>query len=149
MVKADLDHWTLIYNGDYLALDKHLDGPNWEGDSTWRESFLTGSLDLYGHEGKVYGVPLLYSVNVAWYDKNMFAEHGWKPARTWNEFLALCEQIKATGMWPLAFQGRYPSYASSMVDNTFYHLAGRERFFGQKRLHAGSFDNPEAIRALA
>ena len=48
-------------------------------------------------------------VYAVWYNKNMFAEHGWEPARTWDEFFALCEQIKAAGIPPLAFQGRYPA----------------------------------------
>ena len=53
---AELSHWVLIGAGKYLPLNEFLDGPNWEGDSTWRDSFLPGSLDTYTHEGKTYGI---------------------------------------------------------------------------------------------
>jgi ABC-type sugar transport system permease subunit/ABC-type glycerol-3-phosphate transport system substrate-binding protein len=145
---AGLNYWNLIRNGDMLPLDEFLDQPSWEGDSTWRDSFLPGSLDRYTYEGKVYGIPLLYSVYAVWYNKNLFEKHGWKPARTWDEFLALCEKIRATGLWPLAFQGRYPGYAANIISSAYYHLAGAERFYAQQELVPGSFDNPEYIEAL-
>ncbi|MDD9948648.1 MAG: extracellular solute-binding protein, partial [candidate division Zixibacteria bacterium] len=110
VTNARLNYWALIRNGDLLPLDEFLDQPNWEGDRTWRESFLPGTLAQYTHEGKTYGVPLMASAYAVWYNKNMFEENGWEPATTWEEFLELCEEIKAAGMWPLAFQGRYPGY---------------------------------------
>ena len=90
---AGLNYWALIRNGEILPLDDYLDGPSWDGDRTWRASFLPGSLDRYEYEGKIYGIPFLYSVYAVWYNKNMFEEHGWVPPRTWDEFFALCEQI--------------------------------------------------------
>ena len=61
--------------------------------------------------------------------------------RTWAEFHALCKQIKDEGIWPLAFQGRYPSYIAGVLDDAYYHLAGRARYYEQKDLVPGSFDN--------
>ena len=95
VTNARLNYWALIRNGDLLPLDEFLDQPNWEGDRTWRESFLPGTLAQYTHEGKTYGVPLMASAYAVWYNKNMFEENGWEPATTWEEFLALCEEIKA------------------------------------------------------
>jgi ABC-type sugar transport system permease subunit/ABC-type glycerol-3-phosphate transport system substrate-binding protein len=145
---AGLNWWSMIRNGEVLALDEHLDGPNWEGDQSWRASFLPGSLDRYTHEGKVYGIPFLYSVYVVWYNQVLFEQYGWKKPRTWDEFFVLCEKIKAAGLWPLAFQGRYPGYIGGVIDNAYYHLAGRARFDQQKDLVPGSFDNPEFVRSL-
>ena len=148
VTNAWLNYWALIRNGAVLPLDEYLDGPSWEGDRTWRESFLQGSLDRYEHQGKIYGIPFLYSINAVWYSKNLFEEHGWTIPRTWDEFFALCEKIRAQGIWPLAFQGRYPGYIGSVIDNAYYHLAGRQRFYEQKDLVPGSFDNPEFVEAL-
>ena len=148
VTNAGLNYWALIRNGQVQPLDEYLDGPNWEGDKTWRLSFLPGSLDRFQYQGKTYGIPFLYVVFAVWYNKNMFAEHGWEPARTWDEFFALCEQIKAAGIPPLAFQGRYPGYAGAVIDNSYYHLAGRERYYQQKDLIPGSFANPEFEQAL-
>ena len=148
VTNAGLNYWGLIRSGRVIALDEYLDGPNWEGDRTWRESFLPGSLDRYEYQGKVYGIPFLYSVYVVWYNKNMFTEHGWQVPRTWDEFFDLCERIEAAGIWPLAFQGRYPGYAEGVIGHAYYHLAGRERYYAQQELVPGSFDNPEYAQAL-
>lgn len=149
VTNAGLNYWALIRNGDVLPLDDALDQPNPEGGETWRASFLPGSLDRYTYKGKTYGIPLLYSVYAVWYNKALFEEHGWKPAQTWDEFFALCEQIKASGVWPLAFQGRYPSYAQGVIDQAYYHLAGSDRYYAQQNLEPGSFDNPEFVQALS
>ncbi|MEE2627846.1 MAG: extracellular solute-binding protein, partial [Candidatus Latescibacterota bacterium] len=146
---AGLNWWSLIRNGEVLPLDEYLDAPSWEGDRTWRASFLPGSLDRYEHEGKVYGIPLLYSIYAVWYNKNLFEERGWEVPRTWAEFHALCKQIKDEGIWPLAFQGRYPSYIAGVLDDAYYHLAGRARYYEQKDLVPGSFDNLEYVQALS
>ena len=54
---AGLNYWSLIRNGEILSLDDYLDGPSWDGDRTWRASFLPGSLDRYEYEGKIYAFP--------------------------------------------------------------------------------------------
>jgi ABC-type sugar transport system permease subunit/ABC-type glycerol-3-phosphate transport system substrate-binding protein len=148
VTNAGLNYWILIRSGDVLPLDEYLDGPSWTGETTWRESFLPGSLDSYTQDGKTYGIPLQYAVHAVWYNRNMFEAHGWQKPTTWAEFQALCEQIKGEGIAPLAFQGRYPNYSQGLTDNAYYHLAGRQRFYEQKALDPGSFDNPEFVRAL-
>ena len=145
---AGLNYWSLIRNGEILPLDEYLDRPSWEGDRSWRDSFLPGSLERYQHEGRTYGIPFLYSIYAIWYNKGLFEEHGWTPPRTWTEFFALCETIKKAGIAPLAFQGRYPGYIGGVTDNAYYHLAGRDRYYEQKDLVPGSFDNPEFVTAL-
>lgn len=57
-------------------------------------------LEFIPQEG-VYALP--YAANAAGilYNKDMFEEHGWEIPNTWDEFIALCEEIKAEGIWPL------------------------------------------------
>ena len=148
VTNAQLNYWILIRNGSILPLDEYLDQPNWEGDATWRDTFLPGTLDRYTHKGKVYGLPFAYFAYAVWYNKHMFAEHGWKKPKTWEEFLDLCEQIKSAGIAPVAFQGRYPGYAQMVIDSIYYRTAGGKRYYEQKELLPGSFDNPEFVRAL-
>lgn len=145
---AFLNYPALIRSGLILPLDEFMDAPNWEHDGTWRDSFLPGSLDRYTVDAKVYGIPMFYSINTIWYNKRIFREHGWRPTRTWDEFLALCASIKAASIWPLAFQGQYSGYAQGIIDAAYYHLAGPQRFQQQHRLEPGSFDNPELEQAL-
>ena len=149
ITNADMNqHWALIRNDDILALDEYLDGPNWEGDATWRDSFLPGSLDFFSYDGSTYACPFFYTAFVVWYNRGMFEENGWEPPKTWDEFLALCERIKAAGVAPIAFQGRYPSYAQGLIYHTYYHQAGPEALAAQLRIEPGSFDNPELVETL-
>lgn len=145
---AFINYWPLIKHGDIQALDEWMDGPNWEGDSTWRDSFVPGALDVYNVDGHVYGVPFLSSVFCLWYNKTMFREHGWELPRTWDELYALCDKIRAAGVPPFAFQGRYPTYAQALLERSYYDTAGRERYYDMKNLVPGCFDNPEFVEGL-
>src|SRR2546423_675287 len=46
-----LNWWGLIKRGDIEPLDAALDGPSWEGDRTWRDSFVPGGLDPFKYQG--------------------------------------------------------------------------------------------------
>ena len=148
ITNARLNYWNLIRNGKILALDEYLDSPINSTGTTWRATFLPGSLERYQYNGKTYGLPFYYSIYTVWYNKRMFAEHGWKTPTTIDEFLALCAKIKKSGIAPIAFQGRCPGYIKSVMDAAYYHLAGRKRFYDRQRLAPGSFDNPESIKAF-
>jgi multiple sugar transport system substrate-binding protein len=73
----------------------------WEelGDQ-YSEAFKAAST---GKDGKQYFMPLYNYAWAVWYRKSVFEEHGWKPAKTWDEFMALLKQIQSEGMTPLAF----------------------------------------------
>jgi ABC-type sugar transport system permease subunit/ABC-type glycerol-3-phosphate transport system substrate-binding protein len=146
---APIDYWSLISAGDVMPMDSYLDGPNWEGDGTWRNSFVAGALQPYVKDGKTYGIPLAMLVNVIWYNPVMFAQHGWRPPATWDEFFRLCDQIRAAGIYPLAFQGRYPYYAEPIFASACYGVGGMQAYQDFRDLHAGAFNNPIVIRALS
>ena len=55
-------------------------------------------------------LPYYFNVNGWWYDKVLFAQHGWTPPKTWSELLAVGAKIKAAGIAPLTYQGKYPYY---------------------------------------
>jgi multiple sugar transport system substrate-binding protein len=56
-----------------------------------------------GKDGKQYFVPLYNYAWAVWYRKSVFEQNGWKPAKTWDEFMALLKQVQGDGMTPLAF----------------------------------------------
>jgi raffinose/stachyose/melibiose transport system permease protein len=143
-----INYWPLIRNGDVAQLDKYLDGPNWEGDARWRDTFLPGSLDNYSENGKHYGLPFGYYAFVIWYNKKMFHEHGWETPRTWDELFALCEKVKAVGIAPMAFQGRYPYYAKQLYEAAYYHLAGPAQWQARQLLAPGAISNEAGIEAI-
>src|SRR5207249_3349841 len=84
---------------------------------------------------------------VIWYNKGMFEAHGWATPRTWDELFALCEKIKSAGIAPMAFQGRYASYADRLYSAGLYHLGGKQALSAQRMLEPGAFDNPSTVQA--
>lgn len=57
-------------------------------------------LEFIPKEG-VYALP--YAANAAGilYNKDMFEQNGWNIPETWSEFIALCEEIKESGITPI------------------------------------------------
>lgn len=59
-------------------------------------------LEFVPTEG-TFGVPYVANAAGVLYNRTMFQEHGWEIPTTWDEFLALCEEIQAAGIQPLYF----------------------------------------------
>jgi raffinose/stachyose/melibiose transport system permease protein len=145
---ANLPYEQLIAKGKIVALDDWLNGPNWDGSGRWRDDFLPGSLERFQIAGRTYGIPLQYTVQAVYYDKALFARNGWRPPRTWAEWLDLCQQVQRSGRAALAFQGRYTYYASPLIHHAYYCLAGPRAYQEQLQLKPGSFNNPAMIESL-
>lgn len=59
----------------------------------------------YAINGKVYNVPLTANVSGIYYNKTKFDELGLEPPKTWDEFVALVDKIKAAGETPFSVAG--------------------------------------------
>ena len=59
-------------------------------------------LEFVPTEG-TFGVPYVANAAGVLYNREMFKEHGWEIPTTWDEFIALCEEIKGAGIQPLYF----------------------------------------------
>jgi raffinose/stachyose/melibiose transport system permease protein len=148
ITNVGMNYWPLIHNGDCVELNKYLDGPNWEGDAKWRDTFLPGALDTYSEGGKHYGIPFGYYAYVIWYDKKMFRDRGWTTPHTWDELFELCEKVKKAGLAPMAFQGRYPYYATFLYDSVTYHLTGPKQYQARLNLAPEAIIAPESVRGV-
>jgi len=62
-------------------------------------------------DGKFYQIPMGSYALGLFFDKTLFKEKGWNQnPKTYDEFLALMESIKADGMIPITYPGVYPTY---------------------------------------
>ncbi len=109
------DYWPAVYEGQVLALDDYLKQPNpyntgKDAPKTWGESFEPALLKLGQYDGKQYLLPYHYNMNGWWYNPDLFAKNGWQPPKTFQELLDLCAKIKAKGIAPITYQGKYPYY---------------------------------------
>lgn len=133
--------------GRLLDLGPALDGPNWEGDATWRDTFRPGVLDRWRDGPVVHGLPFAHAVWTLFYDRTLFRRHGWQPPRTWDEFFALCEKIHAAGLAPLSLPGVAMRYGDAILRAAHYNLVGPEGYAAYHALAPGSRSDPRFVRA--
>ncbi len=77
----------------------------------WTNIFSTSvtSRNSFTPDGKAFGQGNLYGVSPTaevvgvYYNKGIFAEHGWQIPQTFEEFEALLAEIKAAGITPISF----------------------------------------------
>lgn len=87
-----------IENGDFLDLTDQAMVQNWDANAV---------SDSASFEGKVYALPMSRtSYNGVFYNKTIFAEYGLDVPQTWDEFIAICETLKAGGVAPITVAGK-------------------------------------------
>jgi len=147
MLMNHLPIWRLVAADKLAPLNDALDRPLPGRDRPWREEFIPGTLDTYTSEGQVYAIPSAFGAYACWYDARLFREHGWEPPETWAEFEALCEAIKAKGIAPLAYQGKYPIYAWWTFQTIVQRCGGLAAINRINALEPGAFSHPDVVRA--
>ncbi|MEO7413650.1 MAG: extracellular solute-binding protein [Opitutaceae bacterium] len=138
---------ALVRAGKLRDLSPLLDGPNWEGDARWGDTFLPGALDSWKVDGGTYGVPLGYACWTIFYNRALFRANGWELPRTWDEFFVLCEKIRAAGLAPVSLTGIYGLYPDAFLRSAYYNLAGAEAWKALNDLAPGARADPRYARA--
>jgi ABC-type sugar transport system permease subunit/ABC-type glycerol-3-phosphate transport system substrate-binding protein len=140
--------WTsLVRAGKMIDLRRDLNGRSWEGDRRWGDSFLPGALDSWKIDGGVYGVPLAYSCWGLFYNRGLFMEHGWTEPRTWDEFFALCDKIRAAGIAPISLPGTRWLYPDAFFRAAYHNLAGPAGWDAITGLKPGAWADPAIVRS--
>jgi raffinose/stachyose/melibiose transport system permease protein len=138
---------ALARAGRILDLTPFLDTRNWEGDTRWGDTFLPGALDAWRIDGRVYGLPFTYACWSIFYNEGLFRAHGWTEPRTWDEFFALCEKIRATGIAPLSLPGSRWLYPDAFLRAAYYNLAGLTGWQAVNDLKPGARLDPRYVRS--
>ncbi|MGC4067763.1 MAG: ABC transporter substrate-binding protein [Polyangiaceae bacterium] len=85
-------------------------------------------------DGKVYGMPVnIHRENTLLYNKQIFDDNGLEPPTTVEEFLTVCDKLKAAGVTPVAtaYQGWIPPHHVQLARD------GIDGSQGVPRLHDG------------
>ncbi|HTQ11470.1 MAG TPA: extracellular solute-binding protein [Fimbriimonadaceae bacterium] len=142
------DHWDAAEEGQLMDLDSALDSPAYAGKGTWRDTFEPSILKLGQKDGKQFVLPYFFSVWGWWYDPGVFAANGWTPPKSFPELEALCEKIKAKGIAPITFQGKYPYYMiQGMLLPWAQDLGGIKVINDLQNLVPGAWENPAVLQA--
>ncbi len=143
----NLPIWILIASGKLQPFNSALQYPPPGSDAPWSDLFTPGTLANFSSEGVVYGIPSAFGAWGVWYDARMFREHGWNPPTTWDEFLVLCENIRDSGIAPLAYQGKYPVYAWFTFVSLIQRCGGLEAINRINLPDPGAFSHPDVVQA--
>ena len=110
--------------------------------------FVSGSLDGFERDGKLYGLPRNSDVMGFYYNEKMFNDNGWSVPETYEDLEALCAQIKDAGLVPIAMDGGDGWPLVEYYDDLLVRVAGTDRTGLVKDAIAnGDFSDPAFTEA--
>ncbi|WP_163572574.1 extracellular solute-binding protein [Fodinicola feengrottensis] len=123
----DLDLPALVQQGQLMPLDQLLQAPSFDTPGkTVAQTLLPGVTTFGTLDGKIYAHPYVDGMSGIWYSQPLLDQHGWQYPHTWDEMMALCAKIKAAGIAPWTYQGKYPGYIVNPMLNIALKAAGME-----------------------
>jgi N-acetylglucosamine transport system substrate-binding protein len=122
-----MDFGALVADGQLADLSEFWESsaPDQPGKKL-KDVVLPGTVEAGSFNGKPF---VLYYVSTAfglWYSGKLFKDNSWTAPKTWDEFLALCEKIKAKGITPYAYAGANAAYYQVRVILTHAAKIGGE-----------------------
>ncbi|MDG4811259.1 N-acetylglucosamine/diacetylchitobiose ABC transporter substrate-binding protein [Micromonospora sp. WMMD1120] len=105
--------------GELLAAPS-LDVPG----KTVRDTLLPGAVEVGSYDGRFLVLNYTYTAYGIWHSSKLFADRSWEYAKTWDDHIALCKQIKAAGIAPWTYAGLHPRYMSWPLIATAIKLGG-------------------------
>ncbi|OCT15406.1 hypothetical protein A8709_15105 [Paenibacillus pectinilyticus] len=93
-------------------------------DQPYAPQMLDALKDANTYNGKLYGAGLNTATFGVLYNKKIFTDLGLTAPKTWDEFLAVCEKIKASGVTPITggFKDNWTAWALTLpiIENSTY-----------------------------
>lgn len=93
-----------VHYSNFLDADMLMDISDYEGLKTIKDAYIRNAdaLEFVPTEGS-YTVPYMANAAGILYNKDIFEAHNWKIPKTWDELMALCEDMKAQNVQPFFF----------------------------------------------
>jgi N-acetylglucosamine transport system substrate-binding protein len=106
-----MDMAAIVKAGQAQDLTDLLNAPSLDiAGKTVKDTLVAGAVEQGTYEGKPYVLNYAFTVYGLWYNAALFKKNGWTPPKTWSEFTALLDQIKAKGITPFAYAGANAAY---------------------------------------
>lgn len=110
--------------------------------------FISGSLDGFKKDGKLYGLPRNTDIMLFYYNQKMFSDNGWKVPATCDELLELCSTIKEAGITPVAMDGGDGWPLACFLTDILVKVAGTDYAkIVSDAVKTGDFSAPEMKQA--
>jgi N-acetylglucosamine transport system substrate-binding protein len=121
----EMDLAGLVNDGAVLDLTPLLDAPSIDDPNVLvRDTLQPGTAEAGMFGDKMFALNYSYSTYGVWYDAALFGQHGWTPPTTWDEFLALADEMEAAGIAPFIHTGVHPWYIHNVFMEWIYREGG-------------------------
>ncbi|TNH21494.1 carbohydrate ABC transporter, N-acetylglucosamine/diacetylchitobiose-binding protein [Micromonospora orduensis] len=122
---GQIDFNGLVSQNALADLGELLDAPSLDvPGKTVRETLLPGAVEIGSYDGRFLVMNYTYTAYGIWYSNKLLTDRGWAYAKTWDDHIALCKQIKAAGIAPWTYAGLHPRYMSWPLISTAIKLGG-------------------------
>jgi raffinose/stachyose/melibiose transport system substrate-binding protein len=114
------------------------------------DDFADSSWGGFEHDGAVYGLPLKQDVTIQmWYNVGLFNELGLSEPKTYDEFIKVCQTVKAAGKTPIVMGNADAWVAGNFIGLFLYRVAGDAKAEAIMNLEAGyTLADPDFVKAL-
>ncbi|MDF0661702.1 MULTISPECIES: ABC transporter substrate-binding protein [unclassified Rhizobium] len=103
----------------------------------WREEILPAIQSNYEVGGKWVAVPVtMHRSNWLWYNSALLMKVGAEPPKSWDEFNAIADKLKAAGITPLALGGQNWQYGD-LLESVIVAKGGADFY---RKIVAGDLD---------
>ncbi|MBF9129952.1 carbohydrate ABC transporter, N-acetylglucosamine/diacetylchitobiose-binding protein [Plantactinospora sp. S1510] len=124
---GQIDFNGLVSQNAIADLSELLDAPSLDiPGKTVRDTLLPGVVDVGSYDGKFMVLNYAYTAYGIWYSTKLFNDKGWEYPKTWDDHIALCKKIKASGTAPWTYAGKHPRYMSWPVISTAIKFGGMD-----------------------
>lgn len=100
----------------------------------WFEKLPDLEIKRCSYQGRLYAYPSEQDLMLVYYNKDLFNKFGLQEPSTYEEFLKICETLKAQGYIPIAFGNRDKWPATNVLSYLLTLIAGKQKqeevFFG-------------------
>jgi len=142
----------LVRDGELTDLSVLLQAPSIDDPKvTVGETLREGVIEAgqVGSGKEIWGLPYDFAGYGVWYSQTLFQQNGWQVPTTWTEFMALCAEIKSSGMAPWTYQGKFPYYMLDPIITLAVRHGGRDVMTGfEKDWGRGAWSDDSVELAL-
>jgi N-acetylglucosamine transport system substrate-binding protein len=116
---------------------------------TFAETLFPGSQDTGVFNGRQLILNISFTVSGVWHSQSLFQEKGWEYPHTWDDMLAFCDTIKAAGISPWTYQGKYPQYmVFGVLMPLVYKVGGMDTLKALDNLEPDAWKSDAVLQAL-
>jgi N-acetylglucosamine transport system substrate-binding protein len=145
-----LDIAQLASSGQLQDLADLLDAPSLDDpEVTLRDTLMPGVVE----DGTLEGAAVFLNYSTVawgiWYSSSLFESRGWTYPQTWDDMIALCDEIGGAGIAPWTWQGKYPEYMMDPLQSLAAKAGGLELVRAVDNLEPGAWQQEGMIAAAA